>query len=103
LMTNTSEAVSQTFRNVQHLSNATTEIVLERVEDPNVLPFIHVTLVFMFFMTRHSAAINLLEAEFPWRSLAIMLNTILGSFPTPDRIVDKSFPVLKKDDPLPIP
>jgi hypothetical protein len=65
LMTNTLEAVSQTFRNVQHLSKATTEIVLERVEDPNVLPFIHVTLVFMFFITRHSAAINLPEAEFP--------------------------------------
>jgi hypothetical protein len=28
-----------------------------------------------------------------------MLNTILGSFPKPDRIADKSFPVLEKDDP----
>jgi hypothetical protein len=105
-MANTSEAVSQstmTFRNAQRLGNATTEIVLERVGDPNVLPFIHVTLVFMFFMARHSAAMNLLQAEFPWKSLAIMLNTILGSFPTPDRIADESFPVLEKDDPRPFP
>jgi hypothetical protein len=67
-MANTSEAVSQsmmTFRNAQRLGNATTEIVLERVGDPNVLPFIHVTLMFMFFMARHPAAMNLLEAEFP--------------------------------------
>jgi hypothetical protein len=105
-MTNKSEAVSQSmtiFKNARHLSNATTEIALERVGDPNVLPFIHVTLVFMYFMARHSAAMNLLEAEFPWRSLTIMLNTILGSFPKSDRITDKSFPVLKKDDPRPFP
>jgi hypothetical protein len=65
-MTNTSKAVSQcrmTVKNAQRLSNATIEIVLERVGDPNVLPFIHVTLVFMFFMARHSAAMNLLEAS----------------------------------------
>ncbi|KAG9228850.1 hypothetical protein BJ875DRAFT_525122 [Amylocarpus encephaloides] len=103
-ITNAPESDSMaTFKYAQSLSNATTEIVLKRVGDPNVLPFIHVTLVFMLFIARHPSTIKLLEAEFPWKSLAIMLNTILGSYQTPSRIEDSVFPQLEKDDPHPFP
>ncbi|KAH7312114.1 hypothetical protein BKA65DRAFT_574916 [Rhexocercosporidium sp. MPI-PUGE-AT-0058] len=34
----------KSFQRAQHLSNETLEIVLHRIGDPNVLPFIHVTL-----------------------------------------------------------
>ncbi|CAG8955760.1 hypothetical protein HYFRA_00011627 [Hymenoscyphus fraxineus] len=105
-MANTSETMAQSmaaFKSAERLSNATTEIILERVGDPNVLPFIHVTLIFMLFVARHPAAMDLLAPKFPWKSLAIMLNTILGAYQTPGRIEDASFPVLEQDDPRPFP
>ncbi|KAH6667759.1 hypothetical protein B0J14DRAFT_547891 [Halenospora varia] len=51
-MEGTSDASAQSmtaFKNAQHLSNSSTKIVLDRVGDPNVLPFIHITLIFMLF------------------------------------------------------
>ncbi|OBS16409.1 hypothetical protein FPOA_12930, partial [Fusarium poae] len=36
-------------------------------------------LIFIHYMTRHPAAINHLEDEFPWKLTAVMLNSLLGS------------------------
>ena len=88
----------ESFENAQWLCYATLEIVLERIGDPNVLPFIHVTLVFMFYMSRHPRAMRLLETKFPWHSLTVMLNTLLVPYGTPDRIENSSFPFPVKDD-----
>ncbi|TVY68922.1 EST/SMG-like protein [Lachnellula suecica] len=96
--------IMTTFKNAQHLSNSTTDIVLQRIGDPNVLPFIHVTLVFMLFMCRHPVAMGHLQAEFPWKSLARMLNTLMGKPPrTLDRIQSEKFPQPEKDDARPFP
>jgi len=38
------------FRNAQRLSNSTAKIVLQRIGDPNLLPFIHIIAVFMLNM-----------------------------------------------------
>jgi hypothetical protein len=81
-----------------NLANATLEIVLQRIGDPNVLSFIHVTLIFMLFMSRHPPAMRLLEAKFPWQSLTVMLNTLLAPYRTPERIEDAKFPLPVKDD-----
>jgi hypothetical protein len=91
------------FENAQHLSNATLEIVLQRIGDPNVLPFIHVTLVFMFHMSRFPGAISRLGAAFPWGSLCVMLNTLLASYETHSRIENDKFPLPAKDDLRPFP
>lgn len=92
-----------TFKHAQNLSNAALEIVLQRIGDPNVLPFIHVSLVFMFRMSHFSGAMDLLAPAFPWQSLAIMLNTLLKSCKSLGRIEDKKFPLPEKDDVRPFP
>jgi hypothetical protein len=91
------------FRNAQRLSNSTLKIVLQRIGDPNVLPFIHVTLVFMFNMTCYPGAMRYLQADFPWDLLSIMLNTLLASYGSPSRIENDKFPLPEKDDVRPFP
>ncbi len=89
----------KSFENAQYLSNATLEIVLQRIGDPNVLPFIHVTLVFMYCMARHPRAMSLLEGKFPWKALTVMLNTLLAPYQQSlARIESSEFPLPVKDD-----
>jgi hypothetical protein len=73
------------------------EIVLQRIGDPNVLPFIHVTLVFMFYMSRFPGAMSTLGAAFPWGSLCVMLNTLLALYETHSRIEHDKFPLPAND------
>lgn len=84
------------FKNARRLSNTTAGIVLERVGDPNVLPFIHVTLVFLLFVTRNGLSKHF--EEFPWKSLARILNTIISSI-SGGYVDPVTFP--KADGPLP--
>ncbi|KAI9046980.1 hypothetical protein LZ554_009055 [Drepanopeziza brunnea f. sp. 'monogermtubi'] len=86
------------FKRARQLSNETLEIVLRRIGDPNVLPFVHVTLVFMNHLAYHPRAMDLLAPYFPWQSLAVMLNTILAPYSTPARIESSEFPGPIKDD-----
>ncbi|KAK2624696.1 hypothetical protein QTJ16_005889 [Diplocarpon rosae] len=102
-MTSMDSPPMTTFKRAQNLSNETVEIVLRRIGDPNVLPFIHVTLVFMHHMARYPRAIQLLAGSFPWQALTIMLNTLLAPYSTPDRIESTSFPLPIKDDVRPFP
>jgi hypothetical protein len=90
------------FKNAQYLSNATLEVVLQRIGDPNVLPFVHVTLVFILCMARHHGAMNLLQADFPWELLSIMLNTLVATCVDTSRIENTQFP-LDKDEARPFP
>jgi hypothetical protein len=77
-------AISETmpderFRQAYKFGVATIETVLDRQGDVNTLPFLHTILIFIHYMTRHPAAINHLEDEFPWKLTAVMLNSLLGS------------------------
>jgi len=93
----------KSFEFAQRLSNATLEIVLGRIGDPNVLPLLHVTLVFMRYMAQHPRAMTLLATSFPWAALAIFLNTLLAPYKTSARIESKDFPLPIKDDVRPFP
>ncbi|KAJ8062034.1 hypothetical protein OCU04_009814 [Sclerotinia nivalis] len=86
------------FRHAQNLNNSALEIVLKRIGDPNVLPFIHISLVFIFRMSHFSNTMDLLAPAFPWQILVIMLNTLLKSYKTFSRIEDCKFPLPEKDD-----
>ena len=99
---NTPQSLSS-FRSVQQFNNETLEIVLKRIGDPNVLPFIHVTLVFMHNMSRHPGVMSYLQMEFPWALLSTMLNTLLASYGAPTRIENVEFPKPEKDDVRPFP
>jgi hypothetical protein len=94
---------SLSFTNSQRLSNGTIKIVLQRIGDPNVLPFIHVTLVFMLYMSRHPGVMGYLQAEFPWTLLATMLNTLHASYGPTNWVEDEGFPKAEKDDVRPFP
>lgn len=93
----------KSFELAQGLSNETLDVVLGRIGDPNVLPFIHVTMVFMHYMACHPRAMALLAPSFPWAKLAILLNTLLAPYKTPGRIESKEFPLPIKDDVRPFP
>jgi hypothetical protein len=87
----------KTFLEAENLTNETLKIVLQRIGDPNVLPFIHVTLVFMYFMSRRPRTMRYLETKFPWDLLTAMLNPMLASYSTFDRIENTDFPPSIKD------
>ncbi|QSZ37290.1 hypothetical protein DSL72_009384 [Monilinia vaccinii-corymbosi] len=91
------------FKHAQNLGNSALEIVLKRIGDPNVLPFIHVSLVFIFRMSHFSNAMDLLAPAFPWQPLTIMLNTLLKHYKSLSRIEDSKFPLPEKDDVRPFP
>ncbi|KAM0145976.1 hypothetical protein ACHAQE_010980 [Botrytis cinerea] len=98
---------TMSFRYAEYLNNSVLEIVLKRIDDPNVLPFIHVTLVYLHRMSQSSATIALLAPNFPWQLLAIMLNALLRSQITLGRIGNNEFPLLEEkngvDDVRPFP
>ncbi|KAH8787153.1 hypothetical protein BGZ57DRAFT_133049 [Hyaloscypha finlandica] len=102
LSDHTPQALSS-LRNSMRLTYDTLKIVLQRIGDPNVLPFIHVTLVFMHHMLRHPGAMGYLQAEFPWDLLATMLNTLHVSSGPTNWVEDESFPKAEKDDVRPFP
>jgi hypothetical protein len=91
------------FRNSKRLTYNTLKIVLQRIGDPNVLPFIHVTLVFIDYISRHPGVMGYLQAEFPWDLLATMLNTLHVSSGPTNWVEDESFPKAEKDDVRPFP
>jgi hypothetical protein len=74
------------------LANRTHVVILQRFGDTNILPYLHVTLVFMHHLTFLSEVIDLVAQEFPWKLTALMLNTLLDSFQAYDRIEGESFP-----------
>ena len=63
------------LKHAQLLHNITLAIVLPRLGDPNVLPFIHCALVIMLRTLQHADAVDLLEDDFSWDLLTTMLNT----------------------------
>jgi hypothetical protein len=78
-----SEAPSPNTTPVEQLPNAlrlltgTYHIVCRRFGDPNVLPFLHVNLVFVHHLTFCPDAMAHVAPHFPWKLTAFMLNTLL--------------------------
>ncbi|KAI5924462.1 hypothetical protein F4810DRAFT_719057 [Camillea tinctor] len=82
----------------------TYNVVLHRLGDLNILPFVHVILVFIYHLTRYPSAMAYVEKTFPWKLLSLLLNSLLLSYRKHDRILDREFPREKKDlPPRPLP
>jgi rRNA-processing protein FCF1 len=77
-------------------------VALQRVGDSNVLPHVHIWLVFLAYVVKSEAAIRLLENEFPWEHLVFMLNSLVGQSDQ-DRFGCKEFPVPEKGRGRPLP
>lgn len=78
------------------------KIALERIGDTNVLPHVHIWLVFMKNMKTSEPATRLLENEFPWDALVTMLNFLVKNFDS-ERFEGEMFPVPEKGVGRPLP
>ncbi|KAL2018448.1 hypothetical protein VTK56DRAFT_804 [Thermocarpiscus australiensis] len=70
------------FPNTRKLFTGTYDVVCRRFGDPNILPFLHVTLVFIHHLTFCPEAMAHVAPHFPWKLTAFMLNTLIGSSPS---------------------
>ena len=77
----------------------TYEIAVRRWGDPNTLPFIHTSLVFLFHMTKFPAAMVHLETAYPWKLTAVMLNSLMKSGHFERQIDTDEFPAPPKNQP----
>ncbi|KAI9743392.1 MAG: hypothetical protein M1818_003239 [Claussenomyces sp. TS43310] len=85
------------------LFNLTASIILDRPTDPNVLSFVHCTLVFVYYISEFSAAFAIIETGFPWQLLATLLNSLLNTHKDYARIESENIPTPAKDDFRPFP
>lgn len=86
------------------LSNRTHNVVFRRFGDPNILPYLHVTLVFLHHLTFSPEGMSYVESEYPWKLTSLMLNTLMASYKAYPRIESDEFPQLEKEElrrPLP--
>ncbi|KAI1259533.1 hypothetical protein F5Y18DRAFT_293654 [Xylariaceae sp. FL1019] len=81
----------------------THEVVFRRLGDPNVLPYVHVIIVFMSYVTKCPNAMAHLEKHFPWKWVSMILNSLLISYQDYNRIKSKEFPRESGDAPRPLP
>ncbi len=100
----TSPIVTKGVTDALNLANRTHDVILRRFGDPNILPYVHVILVFLHNMTSSPEAMAHLAPTFPWKLISLTLNTLLGSCTTYTRIECERFPEPGKDDfPRPLP
>jgi hypothetical protein len=97
------ETDSIIFEGAKQTFTKTVDIHLQRVGDPNILSFLHVTMVFMVHLSYSVKALSLLEAVFPWQALVTMLNTLLRFYSNYHRIEGDLIPVPEKNDFRPTP
>ncbi|KAI0136837.1 hypothetical protein BJ170DRAFT_32564 [Xylariales sp. AK1849] len=97
------DALELTFvRHAMDLASRTDEIVLRRCEDPNILPYVHVRLVFLNHMVDYPELFVEIGRQFPWALLASLLNSLNIPFYRHDRDIDRSSRLIKPNDkPLP--
>ncbi|KAA8907426.1 hypothetical protein FN846DRAFT_946959 [Sphaerosporella brunnea] len=80
------------------------KLTLERLGDANVMPHWHAWMVFLAHIVNSSPAIRLLENEFPWQELVIMLTALRETYEGPaERIEGSTFPVPDKGTGRPLP
>jgi hypothetical protein len=73
------ETAPKDLTDALRLFNGTVDVVCRRFGDPNILPFLHVTLVFLHHLTFYPDAMAHVAPSFPWKLAALMLNTLMGS------------------------
>ncbi|KAI0398817.1 hypothetical protein F4802DRAFT_591877 [Xylaria palmicola] len=94
---------SEDFGNAIRLAMGTHEVVFCRSDDANVLPYVHVVMVFMFFLTRIPSAYHQLQDRFPFILLSQMLNRLMADFKDDSRVSSNKFPRESGDLPRPVP
>ncbi|KAF3055113.1 hypothetical protein GL218_07547 [Daldinia childiae] len=95
---------SKTEEGALKLFGVTCDVVLRRLGDFNILPFLHVVLVFVFHLTHYPSALFFIENTFPWKLVSLQLNSLLLSYREHHRIHNEQFPRQDKETaPRPLP
>ncbi len=98
---NDSPVIAKSMHETLFLTNSIHNIVFRRYGDPNVLPYVHCSLAFVY-VSFYPDANDLVSPEFPWKLLSVSLNTLLSSFGDYDAIEKGDFPD-SKDFKQPLP
>lgn len=80
---------NRSFQAARKMANATLEIVLQRLGDPNVLPCVHVSLAFMHCISCHPHTKHFIQVDFPWKSIAEFLNNLLDIYDTSHGAIER--------------
>jgi hypothetical protein len=92
------------FEGALRLAQGTCEVVFTRLGDPNILPFLHVMVAFLFHLTHFPTAMAFVEKKFPWKLASLLLNSLLLSYRDYERIQGDEFPRQDKElGPRPLP
>lgn len=91
------------FGQARSLACDTARLILGRLGDPNVYPFVHVTLVFIYHLTffHTKGGMAHVEQAFPWCPLVKLLNTLRLSSGAHSKHESDTFPGLREDAPSP--
>jgi len=65
------------FQDAMKLFHKTAQLHFGHKGNLNVLPYVHVTLVFLQYMADIEGALHLISLNFPWKDLCAMLNNVL--------------------------
>lgn len=95
--------MGKTMEQALLLAEGTHEKVLPRFADPNILPYVHVVLVFLFHLRERPSAMGLVDQAFPWKLLSMLLNSLLLSYRDYERIHHAQIPRPEKESPRPLP
>ncbi|RYP59214.1 hypothetical protein DL771_010962 [Monosporascus sp. 5C6A] len=90
------EKPERSFSSAARLVQGTYMVVFRRIGDANILPFVHVTMVFIFRLTHFANAISLVENDIPWELVSVLLNSLLQSYRSYERIRSDQFPRQEK-------
>ncbi|ROT35436.1 hypothetical protein SODALDRAFT_363262 [Sodiomyces alkalinus F11] len=85
------------------LNCRTHRVVWGRFRDPSILAYLHVVMVFLDRVVRHSNLMAYMEKQFPWRLLSAQLNTLLDASDAALRFDQDDFPRPEKEAPRPLP
>ncbi|KAK7991526.1 hypothetical protein PG988_000320 [Apiospora saccharicola] len=94
---------AKALKQARDLAEGTYRKVFARFADPNILPYLHTILVFHRYLIPYPSAMSLLEATFPWKTVSMLLNSLLLSCKSYERIQSSEFPRPVKQLPRPLP
>lgn len=90
---------THTFSQALRLFNITAKIHIQRIGDTNVLSFLHVTLVFLRYISKLAGALDMIGPDFPWADLSSMLNSVLRFHEPSDYHVIEGDEIPKPEEP----
>ena len=94
------ESAYETFEAALSFATQIYKIILRREGAAEVLPCIHTTLVFLFYLSKHGRAMSLIDGKYPWKLTASTLNAVLESLESEPRMDRRNFPRPPQNEPL---